>query len=268
MRATLSYNLETWRKKGARTYHVYISIKHIHLAMRFKKNRGWRKHSREHALAARGISTRNWLQKRRMKADGVSTMKSIIQFPSQEIDYDNFEEMFTAFWYASRTGDFSNFDFDQAFKSARKVFHHRLALNGAFGGEEFLAAMEEELGHKVESAKDLAFANVSEIAIVWRLEEWTGEEYDGRSLSREETRYLADWVASRVWRIAGELPEWQRIIETYEELQDPPEDRRGKIFLMDRAIDTIHVTGSIWPGIEDVGILRNRFDRLAARELI
>ena len=80
-----------------------------------RRPRGWRNHSYEHALAARGIRTRN--QKQKLKAEGV--IKDIVQFPDGvKISYGIPRQVFSLFWVSSLEGDFSNFDFDQAFDVA------------------------------------------------------------------------------------------------------------------------------------------------------
>ena len=291
---------------------VFISPRGIGVVMAWKRPVGWRRHSREHSLAAHGISLRRRVRKPRLlEADGVSEMRDRIRFPEMSVDYHNPEEVFTAFWVANKTGDYSNFDFESGYMLARDAFRHRLALNGALGGEVFLEALETEAGVEPVAAKDLGFANVTTSGVIWELEAWTEEqpeywryvedrlenmiaedrpedldgymreraaelglraEYLGdvwhRPLKEDEKEYLAEWVAGRVWNIAGQFDEWVELEDTYVALQNPPESRALKVALMDRAINAVHITGGIWGRwIADVGILRSRFDRLAQREL-
>ena len=67
--------------------------------------KGWYGHRHKHSLASRGILTKD--------------MKDIIQYP-EVVNYNDLEEVIIAFWLANIKNDYSNFDFDKAFKNIKE----------------------------------------------------------------------------------------------------------------------------------------------------
>jgi len=101
--------------------------------------KGWYKHPREHALAAKGIST-----KKRMEAKGV--VADLVKFPTEDIDYWDMQEVFTLFWVSSLSNNFSKFNFDKAFDFIENTIKQRLNEHGAFGWDKYLEYIEELYG--------------------------------------------------------------------------------------------------------------------------
>jgi len=79
------------------------------------KTQGWRRHSREHALAARGIPCRAAAIFRPYR-------------PMGYIDYDEPRELIFSFWKSSIENDWEDFDFDKAIESTLKKVDEYLFL--------------------------------------------------------------------------------------------------------------------------------------------
>jgi len=100
--------------------------------------RGWPNHSREHALAARGI---------RCRAGGM--VEDRVRFPESSVsrDYESrreyIQELMVAFWVASLDNDFSRFDFQQWFDIGRGMLDADLMIQARMSAEDIIAIAEE-----------------------------------------------------------------------------------------------------------------------------
>lgn len=57
---------------------------------------------------------------------------------SEEINYNDYEELIKAFWKANINQDYSNFDFNKAFESLENPFHSKVAEHGLLEFKDFV----------------------------------------------------------------------------------------------------------------------------------
>lgn len=76
---------------------------------------------------------------------------------------------------------------------------------------------------------------------------------------------VAKCVSDKMWKRWGDTDEFTNLVEMYERMQSPPSSLPEQIRLMDRVVDAVHVTGSLWDDI-DVDKLRNEVERTYKRE--
>ena len=177
----------------------------------------WKGESRRHSLARKGIKTAR------------NPMQSM-----GKINYKNPKSLFFAFWKANIENDYSNFDFDKAFKEGIKV--------AKFWGSQ--AHLDVWNLYTKQYGYDSIFEDP-------RLDEWI----EDREMTLRE-------VIAEDHRIMNRDLEFADLIHR---LQNPPLELKEKIYLMDELIHTTHVTGTIWMDEFnekiDVEELREEFDQ-------
>jgi len=130
---------------------------------------GWHRHSREHALAAYGITCR---------AGGV--VKDIVQFPESNIDYSNPEQLFTLFWTCSLNYDFDNFDWNKAFKHS---FRHIM---------DYIREFEENAREEFNIDDDEYIPNLEMIFLYREMVQGDDEKYNMAMVAQKLYQYLEE----------------------------------------------------------------------------
>jgi len=182
--------------------------------------KGWYGNPHKHSLASRGISTKS--------------MKDVIQFP-EIVNYRDSEEVITAFWSASIKNDFSNFDFEKAFKLLREEM---LEYVGNYGYSEY-GYRSEQINNFItgkEEVDDYEF-NIASMESIWNI-----QYIDSR---KSDNKYTFD----------------NKNHHTKKEFD---------ILLIDRIIDLQHISGSVLKDKYgdkhlDIEKMREKFDETLRR---
>lgn len=168
-----------------------------------------------------------------------------------EIDYYAVEQVFPAFWEANIKGDYSCFDFDEAFDGLKGFFYEKLIGHGVNGVEDCKEHWDMMLGGiNGEAFKDFAIDNP-----------WI-------SISKEELLdAVLEHICNRYRETFEEDPIFMDLKKTYDKMLSPPQEEKEKAILMDRVINSIHHTEGMWENQADVETLKTEFEENIAREI-
>jgi len=261
--------------------------------------RGWHGERRRHQLAARGIKTRPEI----LRAEGVLT--DIAEYPTSiSIDYNDPQEIFALFWACSQAGDFSNFDFDQAYDRALARVYYQLKQHGLLGPEEYKEYLKEVYPWPIsldelyaasgfldwDSNKDIeamifdGLVKSEEFKEFQKENEWEGpqslESWVISWTTSNSDAPLPEAVAdelvalqSQEWSkrlledsgfLVDHNPAYNNLMELYEDLQNPPKGLQDRVLLMDRVIHAQHLGGTLWEEL-DINRLRSKVEAASRR---
>lgn len=200
--------------------------------------RGWRRESRRHSLASRGVRTTEfkiW-----------SEQFDLMDHPYQ---YNDFRDVFRAFWFANLERDYRGFNFEWAFEQAREIIGRRLDQFGFYGKEGMLRHWSRAFSRYTT----LELLDLLSNPVFYR--DMKGEGFS----DMEILEVVAEKRAKRNYNDFKDYPEYKSLFKTHQLLLDPPSDHVGKVLLMDRVVDAVHISGSVWD--LDVPGIRKEFEK-------